>query len=222
MAVIELSNIYKSFASQILLLDDISLKIEKGQSVAIIGKSGTGKSTLLHMAGLLDRPTSGKVLINGQDTSVLPDKVLSELRNKNIGFVFQSHLLLEDFNALENVMVPALIAGSDKDNAEHRAKDLLDKMGLSDRLNHSPSKLSGGEKQRIAICRALINNPDIIMADEPTGSLDEENAQLCENLFMNMVETQKTALLLVTHNRDFAMRCSTVYEIKNHILNKVK
>ncbi len=207
---------------EITILDGINLCICKGESTSIIGKSGSGKSTLLHIAGGLDSPSSGKVFCNGVDFSTLDDKRKSSLRNLHIGFIFQANLLLDDFNALENVMAPALIAGKSIKECKVRAIELLEQLGLVDRLSHFPNQLSGGEKQRVAICRALMNEPDIILADEPTGALDEENAQEVENLLLDLVRQEKRSLLLVTHNSDFAFKCDNVYLLKNHTLNKEK
>lgn len=223
MPVIELRNISKSFSEDLLILDDISLEIEKGTSVAITGNSGTGKSTLLHIAGLLDNPSSGSVVIDGKNADSLRDEELSDLRNRYLGFVFQSSMLLSDFTCLENVMTPSLILGKqDRKEIESRSLSLLEKVGLSERTCHYPSQLSGGEKQRIAIARALMNDPVLILADEPTGSLDEENAVLAENLLLDLARLEQKALLLVTHNKDFAYRCDKVYEIKGHHLECVK
>lgn len=207
---------------EITILEDVDLCIARGESTAIIGKSGSGKSTLLHIAGGLDSPTSGKVLCNGVDFATLDDKRRSSLRNLHIGFIFQANLLLEDFTALENVMAPAMIAGRTARDCRPRALSLLERLGLGDRTHHLPSQLSGGEKQRIAICRALMNEPDVIMADEPTGALDEENAQDVERLLLDLVKEEGRSLLLVTHNNDFAYRCDNVYLLKNHALSLEK
>lgn len=212
----------KNASDEITILNGIDLAIENGQSTAIIGKSGSGKSTLLHIAGGLDSPSEGRVFCNGTDFASLDDKKKSNLRNIHIGFIFQANLLLEDFTALENVMAPALISGKHPSECKARALELLQKLGLSDRINHTPGHLSGGEKQRIAICRALMNKPDVILADEPTGALDEENAQEVENLLLNLVKEEGRALLLVTHNHDFAFRCDNVYLLKNHVLTAEK
>lgn len=222
MAVIELKDIKKIYDDNLLILDNINLSIEKGQSIAILGKSGSGKSTLLHIAGLIDNQTSGSIFINDKDVSQLTNDELASLRNKTLGFVFQNHMLLEDFNCLENVIVPSLIYDNKKKESVKSAKALLEKVGLSDRLKHYPSQLSGGEKQRVSIARALINKPLLILADEPTGSLDEENAKLCENLLLDLVKKENTSLLLVTHNTDFANRCDQVYVLQNHNLNRIK
>lgn len=228
MQPIELISITKRFRTaekgegEITILSNIDLGVVQGQSTAIIGKSGSGKSTLLHIAGGLDSPSEGKVLCNGTDFSTLDDRHRSALRNLHIGFIFQSNLLLEDFTALENVMAPALIAGKKEKECKDRAVELLNRLGLADRMNHVPGKLSGGEKQRVAICRALMNSPEVILADEPTGALDEENAGEVEQLLLDLVREEGRSLLLVTHNQDFAYRCDNVYLLKNHVLTKEK
>lgn len=225
---IELRNIVKRFkasehgSDEITILNGVDLDIVQGQSTAIIGKSGSGKSTLLHIAGGLDSPSEGTVLCSGSDFSRLDDKKRSELRNMHIGFIFQANLLLEDFTALENVMAPALIAGRRERECRDRAIMLLQKLGLGDRMNHVPGKLSGGEKQRVAICRALMNEPEVILADEPTGALDEENASEVENLLLSLAKEEGRSLLLVTHNQDFAYKCDNVYTLANHNLKKEK
>ncbi len=225
---IELKEIVKRFKAaekgedEITILNGIDLIINEGESTAIIGKSGSGKSTLLHIAGGLDAPTQGTVLCNDVDFATLDDKKKSQTRNLHIGFIFQSNLLLEDFNALENVMAPALISGKTIKECKPRAIELLKKLGLEDRMSHLPSQLSGGEKQRVAICRALMNKPEVIMADEPTGALDEENAQEVENILLSLVKEEGRSLLLVTHNQDFAFKCDNVYLLKNHTLSLEK
>ena len=207
---------------EITILQDLSLNVIEGQSTAIIGKSGSGKSTLLHIAGGLDSPSEGKVLCNGIDFASLDDRKKSELRNLHIGFIFQSNLLLEDFTALENVMAPALISGKKPSACMDRAVSLLKRLGLEDRMNHVPGKLSGGEKQRVAICRALMNEPEVILADEPTGALDEENATDVENLLLDLVRAEGRSLLLVTHNQEFAFKCDNVYLLRNRNLSLEK
>ena len=225
---IELQCITKRFKAaekgeeEITILQDLSLNVIQGQSTAIIGRSGSGKSTLLHIAGGLDSPSEGKVLCSGIDFATLDDRKRSELRNMHIGFIFQANLLLEDFTALENVMAPALISGRKAKDCRERAVSLLKRLGLEDRMNHSPGKLSGGEKQRVAICRALMNEPEVILADEPTGALDEENATDVENLLLDLVKEEGRSLLLVTHNQDFAYKCDNVYLLKNRTLNLEK
>ena len=225
---IELDCITKRFKAaekgedEITILQNLSLNVIEGQSTAIIGKSGSGKSTLLHIAGGLDSPSEGKVLCNGIDFASLDDRKRSELRNLHIGFIFQSNLLLEDFTALENVMAPALISGKKPSACLDRAVALLKRLGLEDRMDHVPGKLSGGEKQRVAICRALMNEPEVILADEPTGALDEENASDVENLLLDLVREEGRSLLLVTHNQEFAFKCDNVYLLKNRNLSLEK
>lgn len=225
---IELQSITKRFKAaekgeeEITILQDLSLNVIQGQSTAIIGRSGSGKSTLLHIAGGLDSPSAGKVFCSGIDFATLDDKKRSELRNLHIGFIFQANLLLEDFTALENVMAPALISGKKAKDCRERAVSLLRRLGLEDRMNHVPGKLSGGEKQRVAICRALMNEPEVILADEPTGALDEENATDVENLLLDLVKEEGRSLLLVTHNQEFAFKCDNVYLLKNRTLNLEK
>jgi lipoprotein-releasing system ATP-binding protein len=225
---IELVSITKRFKAaekgndEITILQDLNLSIVQGQSTAIIGKSGSGKSTLLHIAGGLDSPTEGKVICSGTDFASLDDKRRSVLRNRHIGFIFQANLLLEDFSALENVMAPALISGVKAKDCRDRAVELLERLGLADRMDHVPGKLSGGEKQRVAICRALMNRPEVILADEPTGALDEENASEVENLLLDLVREEGRSLLLVTHNQDFAFKCDNVYLLKNRNLTLEK
>lgn len=225
---IELKGVSKAFPSagkgsgELLILDKIDFTVQEGVSTAIIGKSGSGKSTLLQIAGGLDSPTAGMVICSGTDFAALNDKQKSYHRNQHIGFIFQANLLLEDFTALENVLVPALISGTREKDCRQRAMDLLEMTGLTDRLNHYPSQLSGGEKQRVAICRALMNNPDVILADEPTGALDEENASQIENLLLSLAKAEKKSLLLVTHNNDFAQKCDRVYLLTNRKLTLIK
>ncbi len=225
---IELVSITKRFKAaekgndEITILQDLNLSIVQGQSTAIIGKSGSGKSTLLHIAGGLDSPTEGKVICSGTDFATLDDKRRSVLRNRHIGFIFQANLLLEDFSAIENVMAPALISGVKARECKDRAVELLERLGLADRMDHVPGKLSGGEKQRVAICRALMNRPEVILADEPTGALDEENASEVENLLLDLVREEGRSLLLVTHNQDFAFKCDNVYLLKNRNLTLEK
>lgn len=212
MKLIEFKNVFKNF-SELEILQGIDFSIEEETSVSITGKSGSGKSTFLHLAGGLDSASEGEVLCNGKNWRKLNDKEASKLRNEEIGFIFQSNLLLEDFNVLENVMMPALIAGKKESQCKDRAQMLLERLGLAERLSQKASKLSGGEKQRVSICRALINNPKTILADEPTGSLDEKNATEVENLLLELVKEQGCSLLLVTHNPDFASRCDVLYQL---------
>lgn len=226
MSQVELINICKEYdvydksSSKLKILDNINACFINGKSSSIIGKSGTGKSTLLQLIGLLDKPTGGRILIDNKDSTVLSSKEKALFRNRHLGFIFQANLLLEDFSALENIMTPALIGGLDYNESKAKALELIYKIGLENRKEHFPSQLSGGEKQRIAIARALINNPDLILADEPTGSLDEENAKLTEDLLLKLVKETGKTLILVTHNTDFAKRCDCQFILENHCLRQ--
>ena len=213
---------YKSGEAKLQILQDVNFELLKGETVAITGRSGSGKSTFLNIAGSLDRPSTGEVFLLEQKLSSLGDKELSFFRNNHIGFIFQAHILLEDFNALENVAIPALIKGEKRSHAFEKATLLLEKVGLKERLKHKSSQLSGGERQRVAICRALVNEADLIIADEPTGSLDEKSAQEIEDLLFELVEEQKRTLLMVTHNEKLAKRCSKVYVLQNRGLTAIK
>ena len=197
--MLQLRNISKSFGP-VDVLHDISLDITPGEIMAIVGPSGAGKPTLLQIAGTLDRPDSGEVLFDGKNLMKLKDKGLAEFRNRNLGFVFQFHQLLPEFSALENVAIPALIAGRKKTEAYDRARQLLDSLGLSHRLNHKPAELSGGEKQRTAIARALVNSPGIVMADEPTGSLDSRNRDEIKEIISRLRTEYGQTFVLVTHD----------------------
>jgi len=212
---------YTSGDKRLLILDEIELSIKRGMSIAITGKSGSGKSTMLNLAGGLDSPTVGSVMFLGKDLALMNDRELSEFRNSQVGFIFQSHVLLDDFTALENVCIPALIAGGRLRQVRTRAASLLERVGLLDRLSHHPQKLSGGERQRVAICRALMNNPSLVIADEPTGSLDEEASLQIETLLMDMVREQGKTLLLVTHDNQLARTCASVYLLHNRRLEDI-
>ena len=201
--MIKATNIHKSYGS-LEVLKGVDISIDKGEIVSIVGASGAGKSTLLHIIGTLDSSDKGLIEINGQDISDLNEKKLSEFRNKNIGFVFQFHHLLPEFNALENVCMPAFIAGISKTAAEAKAMELLDFLGLNERVSHKPSELSGGEQQRVAIARALINQPAVVLADEPSGNLDSANAKELHNFFFTLREKFKQTFLIVTHNEELA------------------
>lgn len=201
--MIRAENIYKSFGS-LEVLKDINLNIKKGEIVSIVGPSGAGKTTLLQILGSLDKPNSGKVFINETNINELKEKELSAFRNQNIGFIFQFHQLLPEFTALENVMMPALIAKKNYKDAEKKALEILDFLKLSDRLTHKPSELSGGEKQRVAAARALINNPAVILADEPSGSLDTKNKEELHKLFFDLRDTFGQTVVIVTHDHQLA------------------
>lgn len=201
--MIQVRNIRKSFGN-LEVLKGIDLDIERGKVVSIVGASGAGKTTLLQIMGTLDKPDSGSVVIDGVDVMQLSDAKRSAFRNKHMGFVFQFHQLLPEFTALENVMMPALIGGTPKREARKRAEELLDFMGLSQRAEHKPSELSGGEKQRVAVARALVGKPDVVFADEPSGSLDTQNKQELHRLFFDLRDQMGQTFVIVTHDEQLA------------------
>lgn len=201
--MIELKGITKSFGS-LQVLKGIDLTIEKGEVVSIVGPSGAGKTTLLQIMGTLDKADTGTLTIDGMEVGSLSERRLSEFRNRHIGFVFQFHQLLPEFTALENVMIPALIAGTSSKEADRRAKEMVELMGLSDRASHKPNELSGGEKQRVAVARALINRPSVIFADEPSGSLDTKNKEELHRLFFELRDKLGQTFVIVTHDEALA------------------
>jgi lipoprotein-releasing system ATP-binding protein len=215
--MIEVKNIHKSFGS-LEVLKGVDLQVNKGEIVAIIGKSGAGKTTLLQIIGTLDRPTQGQVLIDGTDVFALKDRELAAFRNKHIGFIFQFHQLLPEFTALENVCIPAMIAREKESSYRARAEKLLRDLGLGDRLQHKPNALSGGEKQRVAAARALMMSPDIILADEPTGSLDEKNKRELSELLLQLRKQYGQTILLVTHDKDLASMADRIIEIHDGVI----
>ena len=201
--MITISNIRKSFGA-LEVLKGIDLHIGKGEVVSIVGPSGAGKTTLLQIIGTLDRPDTGSIQIDGIDVTKLSSKKLADFRNLHLGFVFQFHQLLPEFTAIENIMIPAYIAGTPQKQARQRAKELLDFMGLADRAPHKPNELSGGEKQRVAVARALVNNPAVILADEPSGSLDSKNKQELHQLFFDLRDKFGQTFVIVTHDEQLA------------------
>ncbi len=215
--MIKAQGITKSFGT-LQVLRGIDLSVEKGEVVSIVGPSGAGKTTLLQILGTLDKPDAGSVQLNGQDIGSLSQAKLARFRNQQIGFVFQFHQLLPEFTALENVMIPAFIGGTDKRKARRRATELLRFIGLADRLTHKPSELSGGEKQRVAVARALVNNPAVVMADEPSGSLDTKNKQELHKLFFSLRDTFGQTFIIVTHDESLAQTTDRTIRMRDGMI----
>jgi lipoprotein-releasing system ATP-binding protein len=215
--MIRTAGITKSYG-ELRVLKGIDIRIEEREVVSIVGASGAGKTTLLQIIGTLDRPDAGTIYYNGSDISRLKGKALASFRNNNIGFVFQFHQLLPEFTALENVCIPAFIAGKGKSEAEKRAAELLGFLNLSERIEHKPSELSGGEQQRVAVARALVNNPSVILADEPSGNLDTENKNELHKLFFKLRDTFGQTIIIVTHDRQLAGMSDRILQIKDGLI----
>jgi lipoprotein-releasing system ATP-binding protein len=215
--MVKATGIYKSYGS-LNVLKGIDMEVKKGEVVSIVGASGAGKSTLLHILGTLDKPDKGIVTIDGQDVFGKSNNGLAGFRNQSIGFVFQFHNLLPEFSALENVMIPGLIAKGNPEEVEKRAKDVMSLLGIAHRIDHKPSELSGGEQQRTAVARALINNPALVLADEPSGNLDSKNAEELHAMFFELRQRLNQTFIIVTHNKEFAAMADRVVEIKDGLI----
>jgi len=223
--ILRTRNIIKSYQNtkkvKLEVLRSVDIEIESNKISVIVGASGAGKSTLLHIMGGLDRPDSGEVFFNDQNLFQLTDDKLARFRNKNIGFVFQFHHLLPEFTALENVSIPQMIMGKSLNTASQKAAELLEAVGMQERINHKPAELSGGEQQRVAVARALANDPDIILADEPTGNLDSENSEAVHQILINLRDQMGKTFVIVTHNTGLVNLADKVYEMKDgKILSK--
>lgn len=217
-SIIQLHRITKSFGS-LQVLRGIDLEVNRGEVMSIVGPSGAGKTTLLQIMGTLDRPDQGEVIVDGENVSKLSANKIAHFRNKNIGFVFQFHQLLPEFTALENVMIPALIGGTSKKEARQRAQQLLDFMGLTGRTEHKPNQLSGGEKQRVAVARALVNHPAVVLADEPSGSLDTHNKEELHRLFFDLRDRLGQTFVIVTHDENLARQTDrTIHMLDGNII----
>lgn len=221
LAVTGLSKTYYQGHKALDVLKSIDLRVQPGEVVSLLGQSGSGKSTFLHCLGLLDVADAGEIIIDGQPCQNLSDVMRTRIRREKLGFVYQFHHLQPEFSALENVMMPQIIAGKKKSIAEGLAVDLLDNLGLSERLYHRPSDLSGGEQQRVAIARALINQPKLLLADEPTGNLDPDTAERIFNLLLEAAKNQDTAILIATHNMELAQRSQQIFKLDHGVLNKI-
>ena len=216
--MISVKNVEKSYGT-LPVLRGVNLDIAQGEIVAIVGKSGAGKSTLLHILGTLDRADKGEVMINGKNIAQLGNSQLADFRNQNLGFIFQFHHLLPEFSALENVTIPALIGGSNESKAKKRAAELLDYLGLSSRLTHKPTALSGGEQQRVAVARALMNNPAVVFADEPTGNLDSASSKDLHDLLFRLREDFKQTFVIVTHNDELAHLSDRILTMQDGVIS---
>jgi lipoprotein-releasing system ATP-binding protein len=225
MTVLEVQGLTKHYVGGdggvITVFDGVDLQVRRGEMVAIIGASGAGKSTLLHLLGALDRPTAGRVLIGGRALEGMDDDAVSTLRNRTVGFVFQFHHLLREFTALENVMMPLRIAGTEEPVARERALALLERVGLAGRVHHRPSELSGGEQQRTAVARALAADPAVLLADEPSGNLDHHNSERLHELFAELSRELEIAMVIVTHNRSLAARADRILQLEDGRLSQI-
>jgi lipoprotein-releasing system ATP-binding protein len=221
-AVLELRGVHKTFGGEepVVLFEGIDWSLDAGQAVAVVGESGTGKTTLLHLAATLERPDAGDVVLGGASTTALSEHALATLRTKALGMVFQFHFLLKEFTVVENVALPAWLAGVPRAEAWDRARALVETVGLAGRLKHYPHQLSGGERQRTALARALVNDPALILADEPTGNLDTRHAHAVQDLLLDLVTTRGKSLLLVTHDPEFARRAGTVLRLSGGRLER--
>jgi lipoprotein-releasing system ATP-binding protein len=223
MADLVVSNVAKSYPTRdepLEVLRDVSVELSVGENVAIIGPSGSGKSTLLHIMGTLDTPTSGEVTLQGQNPFQLDEPRLAKFRNENIGFIFQDHHLLPQLSVLENVLIPTIAFGRASSDSTDRARDLIDRIGLTSRMDHRPAELSGGERQRVAVARALVQNPTLLLADEPTGSLDRTNAMAIGKLLLKLQQQENTLLVVVTHSMELANLMSRRLELDDGRLNE--
>lgn len=221
--LLQAKNIIKTYKEEKIrtdVLKGVNINIYSNELTAIVGKSGSGKSTLLHILGTLDKADSGEIFYKGEELLKLSDKKKAVFRNIHLGFVYQFHHLLSDFSALENVMMPMLIAGINKNEAKKKALELLEKVSLSEKANSRPTELSGGQRQRVAIARALANSPELILADEPTGNLDEKNALMVFSLFEKLVKEDKIAVVIVTHDNSLSEKCDRVYTMKDGIIHE--
>jgi len=218
--ILDLWKIYKVGNIEYVGLKEVSLSISKGEFIALVGPSGSGKTTLLNLLGTLDRPTKGEIILDGISLSKLDDNALAEIRNKKIGFVFQTFNLIPYLPVIENVEIPMIVAGLPTKNRRKIAEDILTQLGLGDKLNKKPNQLSGGEQQRVAIARALVNNPSIILADEPTGNLDTTNAQMVVQLLKNICESKEVTIVMATHNLDLTKYCDRIIYLKDGYIYK--
>jgi lipoprotein-releasing system ATP-binding protein len=219
---VHLSKVYKTPASEVVVFDDLQLTVRRGTLVAIIGPSGAGKSTLLHLLGGLDTPTRGKVLFKGRSIFEWGAEELAKFRNRHVGFVFQFHHLLPEFSAVENVTMPMLIRGGNRAESEKSARTILDRMGLAHRLDHKVGELSGGEQQRVAIARALVGQPELLLADEPTGNLDHRTGEVIFRMFRELHEERELTSIIVTHNERIAVQCDEVWELDAGVFRKME